>query len=116
MQPAEVPDDIPPFRTWAPWARAIWKNGFHTHKDHFQFWQFLWVNGVRPMRCSYLCWTRYTGDNRRNILYQNRQFERYAQDPDLRKRYLLQGRVWDCYFERPKYLGGSRTERDMHGD
>lgn len=102
-----IPADWHPFHRWGANWRARWahysEHGLHKHKDHFQLWQFFWANGMDPKRCTFECFRLWTG-NKKEFFYQSGLYERYARDPELRKRYLRTGRVWDCDKGRPVLL------------
>lgn len=96
-------DYMAPFGDWPNWARVSALNREKTNHQRFQFFQFLWRNGLQPHWCGE--WTRLLDWQHKKCFY--------LQDPKIIKHIgqmigqarpgtaMAKGRVYDCMARRP---------------
>lgn len=99
-------DELPSFDTWPPWARVSALNDDKTNHARFQFFQFLWRNGVRPHICGE--WTRLYDvqhgkrkflNDAKIIKHVNQMIHQALNDKG--RGIMSRGRVYDLLLRRP---------------
>lgn len=99
-------DNLPPLSEWPAWAQRSALNDNKSNHERFQFFQFLWRNGLPPYMCGE--WTRIIDYQHNKRLFNNdpkavkhvNQMIRQAQT-DTGDGLMSKGRVFDLRSKRP---------------
>lgn len=99
-------DEISPFVEWPKWAQVSAMTEYKSNHARFQFFQFLWRNGLAPHTCGE--WTRIYDYQHGRRMFLNvpkivkhvSQMIRQALN-DNGRGLMSQGRVYDLRSKRP---------------